>query len=190
MSQNFFILPSTCIFSRMIRNISSCFLAADYQITETKLKEQSVFGNQLICISNTILMLEPLHLWPTNHPWAFMFPLYWGAEPHSIHGQLQQCRIMMECRFWVNDRLRPCKHISLMSPSSIFNVELSARVGEQQHPVPTCFVDCNFFLQFNYINRNVSHHHMSDLQLWLSGQSVALNKREIDSSDSSGVLLP
>ena len=32
------------------------------QITETKLKEQSVFGNQLICFSNTILMLEPLHL--------------------------------------------------------------------------------------------------------------------------------
>ena len=93
--------------------------------------------------------------------------------------------------FWVDDRLRPCKHISLMSPSSIFNVELSARVGEQQHPVPTCFVDCNFFfLQFNYINRNVSHHIMSDLQSWLSGQSVALNKREIASSGSSSVLLP
>ena len=46
------------------------------QITETKLKEQSVFGNQLICFSNTILMLETLHLWPTNHPWAFMFSLY------------------------------------------------------------------------------------------------------------------
>ena len=78
-----------------------------------------------------------------------------------------------------------------MSASHIFNVELSARVGEQQHPVPTCFVDCIFFfLQFNYINRNGSHLHMSDLQLWLSGQSVALNKREIASSDSSGVLLP
>jgi len=47
-----------------------------------------------------------------------------------------------------------------------------------------------FFLQFNYINHNVLHFHMSDLQLWLSGQSVALNKREIASSDSSGVLLP
>ena len=29
MSQNFFILPSTCIFFRMIRYISSCFLASD-----------------------------------------------------------------------------------------------------------------------------------------------------------------
>ncbi len=44
--------------------------------------------------------------------------------------------------------------------------------------------------QMNYINHNVSHHVMSDLQSWLSGQSVALNKREIASSDSSGVLLP
>ena len=70
-------------------------------------------------------------------------------------------------------------------------MELSARVGEQQHPVPTCFVDCNFFfLRFNYINRNVSYHVMSDLQSWLIGQSVALNKRGISSSDSSGVLLP
>jgi hypothetical protein len=47
-----------------------------------------------------------------------------------------------------------------------------------------------FFLQFNYINLNVSHNVMSDLQLWLSGQSVALNKLEIASSDSGGVLLP
>ena len=70
-------------------------------------------------------------------------------------------------------------------------MELSARVGEQQHSVPSCFLFCNFFfLQFNYINRNVSHHVMSDLQSWLSGQSVALNKREIASSDLSGVLLP
>ena len=66
----------------------------------------------------------------------------------------------------------------------------SLSLGLPPAPVPTCFVDCNFFLQFNYINRNVSHLYMSDLQSWLSGQSVALNKREIASSDSSGVLLP
>ena len=47
-----------------------------------------------------------------------------------------------------------------------------------------------FFLQFNYINRNVSHHDMSDLQSWLSGQSVALYKQEIAGSDPKGVLLP
>ena len=65
-----------------------------------------------------------------------------------------------------------------------------ASTAEQQHPVPPCFVDCIFFLQFNYINRNVSHNVMSDLQSWLSGPSVALDKQEIAGSDSSGVLLP
>jgi hypothetical protein len=35
------------------------------------------------------------------------------------------------------------------------------------------------FLQFNLINRNVSHIHMSGLHSWLSGQSVATCKREI-----------
>ncbi len=75
------------------------------QIKETKLKEQSVLGNQFIRFSNTILMLDTLYLWPTNPPWEFMFLLYWGAEPHSIHGQLQQHRIMMECQFfgWMID---------------------------------------------------------------------------------------
>jgi hypothetical protein len=34
--------------------------------------------------------------------------------------------------FWVDDRLRPCKHISLMFPSHIINAELNARVGKQQ----------------------------------------------------------
>ncbi len=90
----------------------------------------------------------------------------------------------------MDDRLRPCKHISLMSASHIFNVELSARVVEQQHPVPTCFVDCNFFLQFQLDKPQCLYLAMSDLQSWLSGQSVALNKREIASSDLSGMLLP
>jgi hypothetical protein len=33
---------------------------------------------------------------------------------------------------WVDDRLRPCKRISLMPPSHIFNAELSVRVGAQR----------------------------------------------------------
>ena len=36
-----------------------------------------------------------------------------------------------------------------------------------------------FFLQFNYINRNVSYNVISDLQSWLSGQSVALNSERL-----------
>ncbi len=37
----------------------------------------------------------------------------------------------------VDDRLRPCKHISLMSPSRIFTVGLSARVrAEREHLEP------------------------------------------------------
>ena len=46
--------------------------------------------------------------------------------------------------FWEDDRLGPCKHISLMSPSPIFAARLCARVGEQRQRVPTCFVNCNF----------------------------------------------
>jgi hypothetical protein len=64
--------------------------------------------------------------------------------------------------------------------------ELASSVNPHQH----IFCFAIFFLQFNYIDRNVSYHVMSDLQSWLSGQSVALNKREIASSGSSGVLLP
>ena len=33
--------------------------------------------------------------------------------------------------FWEDDRLGPCKHISLMSPSPIFAARLCTRVGEQ-----------------------------------------------------------
>ncbi len=38
-------------------------------------------------------------------------------------------------------------------------------------------------------NRNDSHLDMSDLHSWLNGQSVALEQREIASSDPNGVLL-
>ncbi len=38
--------------------------------------------------------------------------------------------------FWADDRSRPCKHISLMFPSHIFNEELSARVRVKGQHVP------------------------------------------------------
>ena len=45
----------------------------------------------------------------------------------------------------VDDRLRPCKHISLESPSHISSAGVSTRVGEQRQHILTCFLCCNFF---------------------------------------------
>ncbi len=53
--------------------------------------------------------------------------------------------------FWVDDRLRPCKHISLEFPSHIFIVGLSARVGEQPNCNSTWFSGCELFLQLDFI---------------------------------------
>jgi hypothetical protein len=66
---------------------------------EAQRAERAQQSRQFIRFSNTILMLETLHLWPTNPHWEFMFSLYWGADPHSIHGRLQQRQIIMECQF-------------------------------------------------------------------------------------------
>jgi hypothetical protein len=54
----------------------------------------------------------------------------------------------------------------------------------------TCFCGCELFFAIRLYNRNDSHLNMSDLHSWLNGQSVALYKREIASSDPNGVLLP
>ena len=44
---------------------------------------------------------------------------------------------------WLDDRLGPCKHISLVTQSHIFISGISARVGEQHHHVATCFLGSN-----------------------------------------------
>ena len=89
----------------------------------------------------------------------------------------------------MNDRLRPCKHISLEFPIHIFIVGLSTRVGEQPNCDSTCFSGCEFFFAIRLYDSNDSHLDMSDLHCWLIGQSVALFEREIASSDPNGVLL-
>jgi hypothetical protein len=48
---------------------------------------------------------------------------------------------------------------------------------------------CNFLLQFNYLIHNVSKN-VLDMQSLLSGQSLALCKREIASSGPNCALLP
>jgi hypothetical protein len=69
----------------------------------------------------------------------------------------------------VDDRLRPCKHISLELPSPIFIVGLSTRVGGQPNCDSACFSGCEFFFAIRLYNRNDSHLDMSDLHSWLSG---------------------
>ncbi len=51
----------------------------------------------------------------------------------------------------MDDRLRPCKHISLELPSPIFIVGLSTRVGGQPNCDSTCFSGCEFFLQLDFL---------------------------------------
>ncbi len=45
----------------------------------------------------------------------------------------------------MDDRVRPCKHISLELPSPLFIVGLSIRVGKQSNCDSTCFSGCEFF---------------------------------------------
>jgi hypothetical protein len=68
---------------------------------------------------------------------------------------------------WMDDRLRPCKHISSVSQSHTFIAGISTRVGKQQQRNPTSFLGSNFlFLQINYINRNVSVKNITSLAKW------------------------
>ncbi len=57
----------------------------------------------------------------------------------------------------MDDRLRPCKHISLELPSPICIVGLSTRVGGQPNCDSTCFSGCEFFFAIRLYNRNDSH---------------------------------
>ncbi len=59
--------------------------------------------------------------------------------------------------FRVDDRLRPCKYISLEFPSHNFIVGLSTRVGEQPNCDSTCFYGCEFFFAIRLYTRNDSH---------------------------------
>jgi hypothetical protein len=51
----------------------------------------------------------------------------------------------------LDDRLRPCKHISLELPSPIFVVELSTRVESNQTVIQHIFLVVNSFLELDFI---------------------------------------
>jgi hypothetical protein len=87
-----------------------------------------------------------------------------GQTPASFIASCSNAESCLDAEIWATDRLRPCQHISLMSPRYIFIVRLCARAGEQEQGSPTCFLRWFFVLQFNFIKHKVSHHHMSGLQ--------------------------
>ncbi len=109
-------------------------------------------------------------------------------SPTAFMAGCSSAKSWWNANFWVDDRL---SLIIKTLQTHFINVPKSyLQCGTQRQSWRAATTHINLFLQFNYINSNVSYHEMSDLQFWLSGQSVALNKREIASSDSSGVLLP
>ncbi len=71
--------------------------------------------------------------------------------------------------FWLDDRLRPCKHISLELPSPICIVGLSTRVGGQPNCDSTCFSGCEFFLQLDFI---IAMIHIFTCQICILGSVV------------------
>ncbi len=76
----------------------------------------------------------------------------------------------------MDDRLRPCKHISLELPSHILIESLwdsAPELESNQTVIQHVFLVVNFFAIRLY-NHNDSHLEMTDLHSWLSGQSVAL----------------
>ncbi len=128
--------------------------------------------------------------WPNQSFLSVHVFTFVGSRPPSAF--MACCSHAKSCwnaEFRVNDRLRPCKHISLEFPIHIFIVGLSTRVGEQSNCDSTCFSGCEFFFATRLYYRNDSHLNMSDLHSWLSGQSVARYQREIASSNPNGVLL-
>ena len=81
--------------------------------------------------------------------------------------------------FRVDDRLWPCKHISLELPSPIFIVGLSTRVGEQPNCYSTCFSGCELFFAIRLYNSNDSqswHVRFAFLAQWL--ECCALEARD------------
>ncbi len=104
-----------------------------------------------------------------NHSWVFMFSLLWGADPTAFMACCSNSKSWWNAEFWVDDRLRPCKHISSEFPSLIFIVRLSTRVGEQPNCNSTCFSGCEFFLQLDFITAMI---HILTCQIWILGSVV------------------
>ncbi len=86
-----------------------------------------------------------------NHSWVFMFSLFWGADPTTFIACCSNAKSWWNAEFWMDYRLRPCKHIPLEFPSHIFIAGLSTRVGDQPNCDSTCFLVVNCFLQLDFI---------------------------------------
>ncbi len=114
----------------------------DYQATYSKRWQNQSFLS--VNLFTFVGSRPPQHSWPA------------AAAPN--HDQMLS----------LDDRLRPCKHISLELPSHLFIAKL-CRVGEQSNCDSACFSGCEFFFAIRLYNRNDSHLNMSDLQSWLSG---------------------
>ncbi len=119
----------------------------DYQATYNKRWQNQSF------LSVYVFTFVPVGSRPQQHSWPA------AATPN--HDEMLS--------FWVDDRLRPCKHISLEFPSPFFIVGLSTRVGKQSNCDSTCFSGCEFFFAIRLYNCNDSHLDMSDLHSWLNG---------------------
>ncbi len=105
-----------------------------------------------------------------------MFSLLWGADPHSIHGLLQQRQIMMKCWVSGDDILWPCKHISLEFPSPIFIVGLRPELASNQTVIQHVFLVCEFFFAIRLYNCNDSqswHVRFASLAQWLENCTLS-----------------
>ena len=118
----------------------------DYQATYSKRWQNQSFLS--VNLFTFVGSRPPQHSWPAA---ATPNQVWWNAE------------------FWVDDRLRPCKHISLQLPSPIFIVGLSTRVGGQPNWDSTCFSGCEFFLQSDFI---IAMIHILTCQICILGSVV------------------
>jgi hypothetical protein len=80
--------------------------------------------------------------------WIWQLHLYFQQSesklPTAFMTGCSNTKSWMKAETWVDDRLWPCQHISLVPLSHIFIEEISTRVGEQWQYVSTCFLVCNF----------------------------------------------
>jgi hypothetical protein len=108
--------------------------------------------------------------WPNLSLMSVQVFTFVGSRPPQ-HSWLPAATLksLWNAEFRVDDRLRPCKHISLEFPSHIFIVALSTRVGKQPNCDSTCFSGCEFFLQLDFITAMI---HILICQFCIPGSVV------------------
>jgi hypothetical protein len=101
--------------------------------------------------------------------------------PHRSSGS-SILKSWLDAETWMDDRLRPCKHFSLVSQSHIIFAGISTRVDKQQQHNPTCFLESNFFLQFFQLHKQqfFKYHLISfevESKSWIALPTVQTAKR-------------